>query len=193
MRGRSAFLLERRSEALVVAAELVGLGDGELLLVAVGLAAAIEAKSNKSPLEKEAQLYSLLMVSKTEPVCNAINPLDFWPGEGSSFPILAGVAARVLPTPPTSASDEQLFSVGGRIVTSARSRLNAHHVNELCCLHQWLLKYDDMMSREATRKADKTAKTDKRFAYLNLRLELNDPEIIESDEDDEDDEDDDDD
>ena len=55
---------------------------------AVGLAAAFEAKSNKSPLEKEVQLYSLLMVSKTEPVCNAINPLDFWPGEGSSFPIL---------------------------------------------------------------------------------------------------------
>ena len=85
------------------------------------------------------------MVSKTEPVCNAINPLEFWPGEGSSFPILAGVAARVLPTPPTSASDEQLFSVGGRIVT------------------------------------------DERLARLNLRLELNDPEVIESDEDDEDD------
>ena len=31
------------------------------------------------------------------------------------------------------------------------------------------------------------AKTDERFAYLNLRPELNDPEIIESDEDDEDD------
>ena len=99
-----------------------------------------------------------------------------------------GVAARVLPTPPTSASDEQLFSVGGRIVTSARSRLNAHHVNELCCLHQWLLKHDDMMSREATRKAGKTAQADERFARLNLRLELNDPEVIESDEDDEDDE-----
>ena len=112
---------------------------------AVGLAAAIESQFNKSPLEKEVQLYSLLMVSKTESVCNAMNHLEFWPGEGSSFPILAGVAARVLSTPPTSASDEQLFSVGGRIVTSARSRLNAHHINELCCLHQWLPKYDDMM------------------------------------------------
>ena len=71
--------------------------------------------------------------------------------------------------------------------TSARSRLNAHHVNELCCLHQWLLKHDDMMSREATRKAGKTAQADERFARLNLRLELNDPEVIESDEDDEDD------
>ncbi len=49
-----------------------------------------------------------------------------------------------------------------------------------------------MISREATRKADKTAKTDKRFAYLNLRMEINGPEIIESDEDDEDDDDDDD-
>jgi hypothetical protein len=98
-----------------------------------------------------------------------------------------------LPTPPTSASDEQLFSVGGRIVTSARSRLNTHHVNELCCLHQLLLKYDDgMISRGAARRAGKTAKTDKRFAYLNLHLEINDPDIIENDEDDEDDDDDDD-
>ena len=44
-----------------------------------------------------------------------------------------------------------------------------------------------MMSREATRKAGKTAQADERFARLNLRLELNDPEVIESDEDDEDD------
>ena len=46
-----------------------------------------------------------------------------------------------------------------------------------------------MMSREATRKADKTAKTDERFAYLNLRTELNDREVIESDEDNEEDDD----
>ena len=52
------------------------------------------------------------MVSKTESVCNAINPLEFWPGEGSSFSILAGVAARVLSTPPTSVSDEWLFLLG---------------------------------------------------------------------------------
>ena len=39
-------------------------------------------------------------------------------------------------------------------------------------------------------KRDQAAKTDERFAYLNLRLELNDPEIIESDEDDENDDDD---
>ena len=44
-----------------------------------------------------------------------------------------------------------------------------------------------MMSREATRKAGKPAQADERFARLNLRLELNDPEVIESDEDDEDD------
>ena len=46
-----------------------------------------------------------------------------------------------------------------------------------------------MISIEATRKADKTAKIDEQFAYLNLYLELNDPEIIESDVDDEDDDD----
>ena len=50
-----------------------------------------------------------------------------------------------------------------------------------------------MTSRAAARRADKTAKTDKRFAYFNLRLEINDPDIIESDEDDEGDDDDNDD
>jgi hypothetical protein len=42
----------------------------------------------------------------------------------------------------------------------------------------WLLKYDDgLISRGAARRADKTAKTDKRFAYLNMHLEINDPDI----------------
>ena len=76
------------------------------------------------------------------------------------------------PTPPTSASDEQLFSVGGRIVTSARSRLNARYVNELCCLHQWHMKCDDMMSREATRKADKTARQLKYGIMLDIRRRM---------------------
>ena len=43
-----------------------------------------------------------------------------------------------------------------------------------------------MISTEITHKAVKIAKTDKKFAYLNLCLELNDSGIIESDEDDED-------
>ena len=34
-----------------------------------------------------------------------------------------------------------------------------------------------------------SSKTNERFAYLNLRLELNDPEIIKSDDDDEEDDD----
>ena len=74
----------------------------------------------------------------TDSICNAINSLEFWPGKGSSFSTLAGIAARVLPMPPTSASDEQLFSVKGRVVTSVRSRLNAHDAKERCSLHQWL-------------------------------------------------------
>ena len=39
---------------------------------AVELAVAIETKANKLSLEKEVQLYLRIMVSKTEPVCNAI-------------------------------------------------------------------------------------------------------------------------
>ena len=40
---------------------------------------------------------------------------------------------------------------------------------------------------KVNRQVDKTATTDKRFAYRNLRLELNDQEIIKSDEDEDDD------
>ena len=77
--------------------------------------------------------------------------LNFWGNDGMvAFPIVAGIAARVLPIPATSASVEQLFSVAGRVVTTARARLNSRHVNELCCLHQWLI--DEGMVTESAMK-----------------------------------------
>ena len=104
----------------------------------VGLAAA--SSSRLSPLEKEIALYTNYMLSRGEEACNATNPLDFWGDDGMvSFPILAGIAARVLSIPATSASVEQLFSVAGRVMTTARARLSFRHVNELCCLHSGLL------------------------------------------------------
>jgi hypothetical protein len=74
--------------------------------------------------------------------------LEFWANEMLvSFPILADIAARVLSIPATSASVEQLFSVSGRVVTTARARLSFCHVTELCCLHKWLID-EGMVTKE---------------------------------------------
>lgn len=124
---------------------------------AVGLAAA--SNSRQSPLEKEISLYTNYMIGRGEEACNATNPLEFWANEGLvSFSILAGIAARILSIPATSASVEQLFSVSGRIVTTARARLNFRHVNELCCLHQWLID-EGMVTKEGKKGTEKRAKS----------------------------------
>ena len=104
-----------------------------------------------------------------------------------SFPILAGIAARVLSIPATSASVEQLFSVAGRVVTTARARLNFRHVNELCCLHQ--LPIDEVMvTKEAPKATEKRARAFEKFAFLNLRREVEQgPEDDDSDDDEDDD------
>jgi hypothetical protein len=76
----------------------------------VGLAGAAAASYNRqSPLDKEVTYYTNYMIHKSEIVCNSMDPLEFWGNEGMiTFPILAGIAARVLSIPPTSASVEQL-------------------------------------------------------------------------------------
>ena len=145
---------------------------------AVGLAAA--SSSRLSPLEKEIALYTNYMPSRGEEACNATSPLDFWGGDGMvSFPMLAGIAARVLSIPATSASVEQLFSVAGRVVTTARARLSFRHVDELFCLHQWLID-EGMVTKEA--------RAFEKFAFLNLRREVEQgPEDDDSDDDEDDD------
>ena len=155
---------------------------------AVGLSAAASG-SRQSPLEKEMSLYTNCMLSRGEEACNATNPLDFWGSDGMvAFPILAGIAARVLSIPATSASVEQLFSVAGRVVTTARARLNSRHVNELCCLHQWLID-EGMVTERAKKAREKRVKVFENFAFLNLRREVEGPEDDDDEDDDEDDDD----
>ena len=124
------------------------------------------------------------MIGRGEEACNATNPLEFWgDGGATSFPILAGIAARVLSIPATSASVEQLFSVAGRVVTTARARLNFRHVNELCCLHQWLID-EGMTTKDAREATEKRARAFEKFAFLNLRREVEQgPEEDDSDDD----------
>ena len=122
----------------------------------MGLATA--RTSRESKLEKEVQLYANFMVNRGEETCYAMDPLEFWGSEGCiTFPILAGIAARVLSIPATSASVEQLFS-------NSRTSLNHRHINELCCLHQWLVVVG-LVSKEEQKSIEKRAK-----AFKNLHF-----------------------
>ena len=156
----------------------------------VGLASAVKGKKKESLIDKEIDLYFNIMVTHEEEACNKMYPLSFWSEQGQvAFPILAGVAARVLPIPATSASVEQLFSASGRIVTTARASLNNSHINELSCLHQWLVDESGMRSVINEQQAAKSST--RKFAYLNLHREVEvDADDGSNDDDDDDDDDD---
>ena len=129
------------------------------------------------------------MLNKGEEACNATNPLKFWANNGMmAFFVLAGIAARVLSGPALSASVEQLFSFARRVVTTARARLNFRHVNELFCLHQWLID-EGMVTKEAWKAKEKHTKAFAKLAFLNLLREVEEPEDIERDDEDDDDQD----
>jgi hypothetical protein len=112
-----------------------------------------------------------------EDVTMGLDPLLWWADVGlHKFPILARMAIRILPAQSTSAETERVFSISGRILNEARSRLTSTHVNQLLCLHQWLKpKHGKQNAARDVKRASK----DSRFATLSLRLEavagLDDP------------------
>jgi hypothetical protein len=67
------------------------------------------------------------------------SPLHFWKTQAKDFPILAGVARRVLCVSASSAQSERDFSSVGRSITDARSRLSAKTV-ECIELVRWGLR-----------------------------------------------------
>ena len=104
-----------------------------------------------------------------------MDPLSFWSEQGQvALPVLAGVAARVLAVPAESASVEQLLSASGRVATTARASLSNSHINELYCLHQWLMGESVMRSLTSEQQAAKSSKSTRRYAYLSLRSEGDD-------------------
>ncbi|KAJ8410623.1 hypothetical protein AAFF_G00195270 [Aldrovandia affinis] len=64
------------------------------------------------------------------------NPLDWWKGHHSEYPLLAKLAKRYLCVPGTSVSAERVFSNAGDIVTAQRSNLTPEHVDQLLFLHK---------------------------------------------------------
>ena len=83
---------------------------------------------------------------------------------------------------------EQLLSVSARVVTTARARLSFLHVNELCCLHHWLIDEGMVTKEEAQKATEKRTKAFEKFAFLNLRREVEEEPQNDDSDDDSDDE-----
>ena len=62
------------------------------------------------------------------------SPLKWWKLECSRWPMLSVAAQKYLCVCATSVTSEQVFSIGGQLVTSRRSRLNPDKVNNLIFL-----------------------------------------------------------
>ena len=56
---------------------------------------------------------------------------------------------------------------------------------ELCCLHQWLID-EGMVTKEATKAMEKRVRAFEKFAFLNLRREVEQGPEDDDDEDDDD-------
>ena len=113
-----------------------------------------------------------------------IDTLQWWADVGIyKFPTLARIAIRILCAQPTSAETKRVFSVSGRVLNEARSRLTSSHVKQIVCLHSWLKEKHG--KRGAGRNAKRVASS-ARFATLSLRLETEAAEDDLSDQDNQD-------
>ena len=94
-------------------------------------------KKDKSPLpvnhaeevDRQMQLYLADSTIATE-----ADPLQWWSMSGSHYNLLSQLAKKYLCLCATSVTSERLFSVAGSIVTSRRTSLKPHTVNNLVFL-----------------------------------------------------------
>lgn len=82
--------------------------------------------------EYEAQLKSeMLRYRGLERLAEDANPLEWWDGHRSTFPLLRHLAERVLCVPASSASSERLFSKAGLTLTKKRASLKGTKVAQI--------------------------------------------------------------
>jgi len=142
-----------------------------------------------SPLDLEIKDFiTFLQTEVTEKEAMKFDPLEFFKIHEKRFPILAGIAVRVLSIPPSEAECERTFSITGRVHSKARNSLTGDHINQVVCLHQWLQMEAQNVSRASALRGAKTTARASRFATLKLIEETHfapDPADVD-DEDDED-------
>lgn len=71
------------------------------------------------------------------------SPLKWWQLECNRMPLLSVAAGKYLCVCATSVTSERVFSVGGQLVNSRRSRLNPEKVNNLIFLAKNLNYHND--------------------------------------------------
>ena len=71
------------------------------------------------------------------------SPLQWWRTEYNRMPLLSVAARKYLCICATGVTSERVFSVGGQIVNSRRSRLNPEKVNNLIFLAKNLNNHND--------------------------------------------------
>ena len=64
------------------------------------------------------------------------DPLSYWKGRASQWPILAQLAQKYLSAPPASVASERLFSSAADICTNTRNSLSPNKVEQLLFLNQ---------------------------------------------------------
>ncbi|XP_051973846.1 E3 SUMO-protein ligase ZBED1-like [Xyrauchen texanus] len=70
------------------------------------------------------------------PLPLSANPLDWWKGHQSEYPLLSHIAKRYLCIPGTSISSERVFSTAGDIITAQRSALTPEHLDQIMFLNK---------------------------------------------------------
>jgi len=89
------------------------------------------------PLSRSASVVSrdeVLKYRSMAPLPLSENALDWWKSHETELPILANLARSYLCIPATSVASERVFSTTGGIVSSQRSSLRSHCVDQLIFL-----------------------------------------------------------
>jgi hypothetical protein len=108
-----------------------------------------QPRNKKSPIQQEVDRY-LEITPRASSV--DVDILKWWKSQAEDLPLLAAVAKKILAIPATSASSERLFSSGGNVVTTQRTKLDPQLVEKLVFYHEnwqkvevkrWKLKEGD--------------------------------------------------
>ena len=84
--------------------------------------------------EQEIFAYQALPLMPTHVGNNPQDPLLWWKNQAVAFPLLSELARFFLAIPATSVPSERIWSDGGQLVTTLRSRLNPEHIDQLLSL-----------------------------------------------------------
>ncbi|ELU03327.1 hypothetical protein CAPTEDRAFT_214758 [Capitella teleta] len=110
-----------------------------------------EQSGYKSPFKIEIDTYT-----KEALIDCQVDPIEWWQGAPSHYPLLATHARKFLFAPPSSVKSERNFLTCGNIVTEKIFRLNVENVEILVVLNENIASYEEftMTSKEDSIKKE---------------------------------------